>query len=342
MNLGADQILNVDGDHARLNATADRSNEPVESSTKTAVLVLGMHRSGTSSVAGALIRLGGAAPLNLMPPHRPKTREGFGNLSVLVGLNDEILAAGGSHWDDWREFDPKRIDAAAIVALRARARSALSGEFGDAGLAIIKDPRMCRLLPFWSAVFREAEWSVRPVLLLRSPLEVALSLNRRDNIPLSHGCLIWLRHMLDAEAETRQTRRAVVDWANFLADSRGALEQLGVQLGLVWPRWSASSLAEVDAFVSGDLRRERASEDDLRVHPAVSELVRDTSAALIELVEDPSNGRVLSKLDDARTRFEDAAAIFGQAMFETEHKSLRLRVARQTRSGGCSPVLGGA
>ena len=33
-----------------------------EGSNGTAVLVLGMHRSGTSSVAGALIRLGGAAP----------------------------------------------------------------------------------------------------------------------------------------------------------------------------------------------------------------------------------------------------------------------------------------
>ena len=180
---------------------------------------------------------------------------------------------------------------------------------------------MCRLLPFWSSVFLETEWSVRPVLQLRSPLEVALSLNRRDGIALSRGCLIWLRHVLDAEAETRRMRRAVLDWTNFLADRRGALEQLSVQLGLAWPRWTDSSLAEVDEFVSGDLRRERASEDDLRVHPAVNDLVRDTYAAMIELVEDPSKGRIWRKLDDARTRFEDAAAIFGQAMFETEEES---------------------
>ena len=68
MNLDADQILNLDGERARLNVATDRS-KTVESSTRTAVLVLGMHRSGTSSLAGALIRLGGAAPLNLMPPH---------------------------------------------------------------------------------------------------------------------------------------------------------------------------------------------------------------------------------------------------------------------------------
>jgi hypothetical protein len=324
MNLGADQISSLDGERARLNVAADRS-KTIESSTRTAVLVLGMHRSGTSSVAGALIRLGGAAPLTLMPPHETQNPRGFWESIVLVGLNDEVLAAGGSHWDDWREFDPKRIDAAATVAFRARAKLALSGEFGDASLAIVKDPRMCRLLPFWSSVFHEAEWSVRPVLVLRSPLEVALSLNRRDDVALTRGCLIWLRHILDAEAETRQMRRAVLHWNDFLADRRGALERLGAQLDVAWPRWSDSVLAEIDEFVSADLKHQSSTEEDLRVHPAVSALVRDAHAATIELAEDPSNARTWRKLDEARARFEDAAAIFGQAMFETEEETRRLQ-----------------
>ena len=268
-----------------------------------------MHRSGTSSVAGALIRLGGAAPLNLLPP-QPDNPRGFWESSVLVALNDEILVAGGSDCRDWRKFDPTRIDAAAAVALRGRAKSVLSGEFGDASLAIVKDPRMCRLVPIWSPVFHEAEWSARTVLLLRSPLEVALSLNRRDGIALTRGCLIWLRHVFDAEAETRNMRRAALHWNGFLADRRGALKRLGVQLDLAWPRWSDSALAEIDEFVSEDLKHQSASEEDLRVHPAVGGLVRDTDAAMIELADDPKNGRAWRKLDDIRARFDDAVANF--------------------------------
>ena len=154
---------------------------------------------------------------------------------------------------------------------------------------------MCRLLPFWCSVFREAEWSVRPVLPLRSPLEVALSLNRRNGIAPGLGCLIWLRHVLDAEAETRNMRRAVLNWNDFLGDRRGALERLGVQLDLAWPRWSDTALAEIDEFVSADLKHQSASEEDLRVHPAVSDLVRDTNAAMIELAEDPSNRQNLAQ-----------------------------------------------
>jgi hypothetical protein len=182
--------MNLDGKRARLDAATDRS-ETVERSTRTAVLVLGMHRSGTSSVAGALVRLGGAAPLNLIPPEWDNPR-GFWESSVLMALNEEILAAGGTHWQDWRRFDLRRIDAAAAVDLRARAKAALASEFGDGKLPIVKDPRMCRLLPFWRSVFREAEWSVRPVLPLRSPLEVALSLSRRNGVApglgVSSGC----------------------------------------------------------------------------------------------------------------------------------------------------------
>jgi hypothetical protein len=293
-------------------------SKTTERSGRRALLVLGMHRSGTSSVAGAMVRLGGAAPLNLMPPADNNNSTGFWESTVIMTLNDEILAAGGSHWEDWRQFDPARIDAAAAFRLKDRAKSGLAGEFGDASLAVIKDPRMCRLMPFWSSVFREANWSVRPVLQLRSPLEVALSLNRRDGIPLGLGCLIWLRHTLDAEAGTRGARRAVVDYTDFLSDPRRVLERVGEQLGVIWPLWSDSTLAGIDEFVSADMRHQRAIDGDLQVHPAVNHLVREAYAAVRELVENPASETVGRTLDDIGERLESAAATFAPAMSELE------------------------
>ena len=319
MNLNStDQALNLSADSVGAHPKFNRADgKTVERSTKRALLVLGMHRSGTSSLAGAMIRLGGAAPLNLMPP-ADDNPTGFWESTVLKTLNDEILAAAGSHWDDWRQFDQTRIDAATVFALKGRAISALAGEFGDASLAVIKDPRMCRLMSFWSPVFREAGWSVRPVLQLRSPLEVALSLNRRDGIPLGLGCLIWLRHVLDAEAGTRDMRRTMVDWDDFLSDPRHTLERAGEQLDVTWPRWSDVALAEVDQFVSTDLRRQRAGDSDLQAHPAVNDLVREAYAAVRELVEYPARETVRRTLNDIGERLEDAARILGYAMFELE------------------------
>ena len=77
---------------------------------------------------------------------------------------------------------PKRIDGVEAQAFRTRAKAALAEEFGDVGLAVMKDPRMCQLMPFWGPALEEAKWSVRALLPIRSPLEVAWSLNCRDGL----------------------------------------------------------------------------------------------------------------------------------------------------------------
>ncbi len=286
-------------------------------SRATPLLVLGMHRSGTSSLAGALVRLGGAAPLNLSGAGSANER-GHWESAVVLGLNDEILASGGSGWNDWRRFDPGWYDSAVVADLRTRAAAALASEYGEAPLPVVKDPRMCRLMPFWSSVFCEMGWSARVFLPMRSPLEVALSLQRRDGMSLNHGCLLWLRHVLDAEAESRNRPRAVVDWNRFLGDWRLALARAGEQIGLAWPSWSDAGFAEVDEFISADLRHHYAVGADLRLQPAINDWVRETYAAMIELVDDPASNRAHGTLDDVRARFDEATGIFGCVLQEQE------------------------
>ncbi|MGH6682236.1 MAG: hypothetical protein ACREDL_25615, partial [Bradyrhizobium sp.] len=52
-----------------------------------AIFVLGMHRSGTSSLAGTLVQLGGNAPRHLLSP-QPNNERGFWESEVIVALND--------------------------------------------------------------------------------------------------------------------------------------------------------------------------------------------------------------------------------------------------------------
>ena len=60
-----------------------------------ALLVLGMHRGGTSAVAGALTKLGGKAPNTLMPADAFNTR-GYFKCVTLYHFHDELLASAGS------------------------------------------------------------------------------------------------------------------------------------------------------------------------------------------------------------------------------------------------------
>jgi hypothetical protein len=232
-----------------------------------------MDRSGNSISVGVLVRLGAAAPEHFLAPNADNER-GFWESPVIVDLNNAILAAAGSNWKDWRKFDLNNIDALKANAFRARAKEALAEEFGDVGFAVMKDPRMCRLMPFWGPVFVDAKWSVRALLPIRSPLEVGQSLYCRDGLSPAYVCLLWLRHVLDAEVETRGMARAVLDWPQFLGDRRKALTRVSEQWGFIWPHWYEDAFSEVDEFVSADLRRQRTSEAGTCGASAVNDLVR--------------------------------------------------------------------
>ena len=67
---------------------------------KSAILIAGMHRSGTSALTRTLSLLGCALPKT--PSNDPKHWES----KVIMNLNDEILASAGSAWHDWGAFNP--------------------------------------------------------------------------------------------------------------------------------------------------------------------------------------------------------------------------------------------
>jgi hypothetical protein len=284
-----------------------------------ALVVLGMHRSGTSSVAGALVRLGGQAPAHLMPA-APSNERGFWESNVVMELNDDILRAAGTFWNDWRPFDPRRLGRADEWSFRERAAAALAAEFSGMGVPVLKDPRMCRLMSFWRPVFADAGWSTRIILPVRSPLEVARSLERRDGLPPSLGCLIWLRHVLDAEAETRDVPRAVVDWSAFLSDRAGALNHMCERLGLAWPP-GAVDVEAVDDFVSGALRHFEADADNVEGDPAISGMAWKVYRLMLALADDPDDRSALRSLDRLRSSFEQAADAFGPAIGHFEERA---------------------
>ena len=190
-----------------------------------AVVVAGMHRSGTS----ALARLLGAAGLDL--PNRlmlagPDNPEGFWEPVGVSDLNDAILAARGSAWDDpfggLLALDAGDDEACFLPGMRRQ----LAANYSPRHPPVMKDPRISLLAPLWSRALREAGYEPIFVLMLRDPREVAASLNARNGLPFSRGLLLWASTMLAAERTTRGERRLVIGYDDLLADAPGALDRL--------------------------------------------------------------------------------------------------------------------
>lgn len=281
------------------------------------IMVLGMHRTGTSSVAGTLVKLGGAAPQHLMPNSAYNER-GYFESNVVAQFNDEILASAGTRWDDWREFNPDWHKSTVARNFQARASAVFAEEFGTALLPVIKDPRICRFFPFWRQVLEEMGKTIHVVMPLRSPWDTAKSLNYRNKMHMTHVIMLWLRHVLDAEAETRDLPRAIFTWQNFLSDWRGTCEAISAQTGLTWPRLSDRSIVEVENFLSRDLQHHAFEEKAFSQLRQVNRWAMETYEALQELCKSPQSTAARTVLTDIRAAFNDSGAIFGRMLIEYE------------------------
>ncbi|MEP9367005.1 hypothetical protein [Xanthobacter sp. VNH20] len=293
---------------------------------KDALVVLGMHRSGTSCLAGALVHLGATPPRTLMEPTAHNLL-GYFESTRISDLNQEILKSGGSDWSDWRAFNPRWRETAVAHAFSESARGLIEEEFGGAPLITLKDPRMCRLAPFWFDELRASGYAPRALLPVRNPLEVAQSLRERDGLSIAHGLLTWLRHVLDAEHATRSTPRDVISWNALLSDWRGTLETTGTRLNLAWPRWSDFSAAEIDGFISDTLRHQRVDDPNWRTRSEIHEWVRLAYDALDELSRTPSSNSALETLDQVRRDFDRACQLYGPALAVLQER-LRMADAR--------------
>ena len=163
------------------------------------LLVVGMHRSGTSAVTGMLSRLGADLPKTLMPVTAENPR-GYGESIALMDFHDRLLTSAGSNWYDFEPFNNEWSDSPVVESFAAELRDLVRTEFGELRLFVVKDPRISRFLPFWLRQLEVLNVMPRIVICLRNPLEVAASLNRRDDLSFTISLLLWLRHTLDAEA----------------------------------------------------------------------------------------------------------------------------------------------
>ena len=281
------------------------------------ILVLGMHRSGTSAITRVINLLGAKLPERLMGAAESNQR-GHWEPASLVAAHDELLRAGGSSWDDLAHFDLDAVPAEARSAFRERILEILGDEYGRDADILVKDPRICRFLPFWAEILAAYGVAPKVVIPLRSPLEVAGSLTARDRMDPVYGQFLWLRHSLDAERDSRGMPRAFFAFPDLLQDWRGTIGRIGAELALDWPVPPAAR-REIEAFLSSDLRHQRSQAEDLddprRVPPIVAEAYR----LLTTLARTDDDERALAALDDVKARFDrDHPALLAVSRAELE------------------------
>jgi hypothetical protein len=229
----------------------------MEPDEKRAVLVLGMHRSGTSAVAGVAHLLGAEAPKHMIPAATDNP-SGFFEAITVLGVNDWILTAGGSTWFDCLNFDPDSLPPRTRSTGRALVNFALIGEFENASLLLLKDPRLCLLLDYWLPVLRETNIIPAALLVLRDPHEVIASMMEREQCQAAFTAALWLRYMLAAEHATRGCPRSFVRYDALLDDWRDCMTRAALQAAIPWRVAFDAVATQMQQFLNVGLRHHRS------------------------------------------------------------------------------------
>lgn len=248
------------------------------------VVVVGMHRSGTSATAGALAALGLSTPdpADLLPA-TPHNERGHWESRTLVTFHNRCLRQLGGWWSAppslpsrWHG-DVAMDGDAQVASILAEARRLAATVLARPPM-VLKDPRLCLFLPLWRAVLPAPPVAV---LVLRHPADVARSLRARDGLPLSLGLALWDRY-------TRQAVGAVAGLPVFAVDYDALLEQPGPTLAALVTFLGSHGVdadptrtAAAAAALTPGLRHQ--SDDGRRdgpLDPALRQLLLDLAATL--------------------------------------------------------------
>lgn len=245
-------------------------NVPGSRPRRRVLVVLGMHRGGTSAVAGVLHRLGVNFGPRLMPANADNP-SGYYEHNDVVNLHDRFLLRLGAAWDTvfppefnapvWNTLAP----APGLPTYREELLAILQRDFPAPPDAVppvvgrsapwgIKDPRLCLLLPWWQPLWEMLGSEPLFLLVLRSPRAVAASLERRNGCSRAKSSLLWLQHLLRAERDTRGCPRYFLNYDEFLDNWRAALRPVVAELGESWPVRLEESDPAAAGFLDPTLR----------------------------------------------------------------------------------------
>lgn len=147
----------------------------------TILIILGMHRSGTSCLAKCLSEMG----VNF---HLPAIKDGYWEKHLeyyqVNQLNDQILV-------NWKK---PNLDRNKVLMLYNKlcVKRFIKNVFTSEGFIGLKDPRLCLTFDYWMKNFRS--FDIKLVGIFRRPEEVGKSLEIRDDYgktTFENGVELW-------------------------------------------------------------------------------------------------------------------------------------------------------
>ena len=272
------------------------------------VCMTGAHRSGTSMLARLLHHCGVdlGPERDLMPP-AADNEEGFWENLKFVKMNDEILSQFGGRWDVPPTIDTGTPASRRLARLVTKARTLINSFSGSRAWGW-KDPRNCLTLPFWNRVIP----ALKVVVIVRSPLEVARSLQTRNGVSIAYGLKLWMAYNERLVRDIEGNQAVITRYDAFFQQPERELTRILEFLGM-----PAANMANVTSVISRNHRHHHAPVVSGAEHELPADVLHLYRAMTFDGVRSTNDElkRVASVTGERRRSYDKRAAWASQARF---------------------------
>lgn len=162
-----------------------------------AIIILGMHRSGTSMMAQLCQCMGAyLGEENELIAAATDNPDGYFENIEISSIDNKLLQLSSR---EWYSLEPLKLDSSSlqIKELTERLKVCIQKLFEKSDTIAIKDPRISILLPLWEKILKELAVEIDYIWMFRNPLEVAASLRKRNGYTRKHSLLLWVYYNLN-------------------------------------------------------------------------------------------------------------------------------------------------
>ena len=285
---------------------------------QTCILILGMHRSGTSALTGLLSMCDVYLGSELMAANFANEKGYFEN-NKICKLNENLLLQIDSSWDDvfFNEQKLEKITSSRIL------KDLIETEFKYCDIFAIKDPRLVFLFPVYIKILNELNINVKIIIPYRNPLEVASSLAKRNAFCLEKSMTLWACHMLLAEKFTRKFPREFVCFNALMKNPEMIINSISKNLKLALNKKYLENKEEIHGFIEPSLKHHNISFDNL------SSNIPSIVAKILQLRDKYNSKEITKEFDPLVHEFFSYQKLFYNEDLMTlfvEHSNVKIRL----------------
>ncbi len=257
----------------------------IEKKCKKLIVVLGMHRSGTSVITRALEVMGVQLGNRLLPPMKDVNAKGFWEDIDVNALNIEMFNALQLTWHHLVPIQVQDVDILRKKGFVTRAVELLRQKIENFPVFGFKDPSVAKLLPFWQEIFSHCQCEVNFVVAIRHPLSVVKSLAKRDGFDDEKNFSLWFGYVITSLLCTTTGNKSIfVDYDRLMQSPESELNRIAQYLQLAIN--PAALIIYQSEFLDKKLRHTIYTTKDVLNQESCPTLVSDIYAVLLDAAMD--------------------------------------------------------